>query len=47
MKYRGTARSKCNLTFSVPKELSIAIHSGSKCDYYFIMKELAENSLLV
>ena len=38
-KYRG--RSICNLKFKVPNEISIVFHNGSKYDYHFIMKELA------
>ena len=38
-KYRG--HSICNLKFKVPNEISIVFHNGSKYDYHFIMKELA------
>ena len=40
--YRGAAHNKCNLKYSVPKEISIVFHNGSKYDYRFIIKELAE-----
>ena len=32
----------CNLKYSVPKKIHIAIRKGSKYDYHFIKKELAE-----
>ena len=34
--------SLCNLTYSVPKKVPIVSHNGSKYDYHFIIKELAE-----
>ena len=34
-----------NLKYSIPKEASC--HNGSKYDHHFIIKELAENNLLV
>ena len=40
--YRGAAHNKCNLKYSVPKEISIVFHNGSNYDYRFIIKELAE-----
>ena len=40
-KYRGAVHSICNLRFNVPNEISIVFYSGSNCDYYFIIKELA------
>ena len=40
--YRGAAHSICNLKYSVPKEIPIAFHNGSKYNYHFIIKELAE-----
>ena len=40
--YRGTAHSTCNLKYSVPKRIPIVFHNGSKYDYHFIIKELAE-----
>ena len=41
-KFRGTAHSICNLTYKVQREIPIIIHDGSKYDYHFIVKELAE-----
>ena len=41
-KCRGTAHSTCNLNYKVRHEISVKIHNGSKYDYYFIIKELAE-----
>ena len=40
-KYRGTAHSICNLKFNVPNEIAVVFHNGSNYDYYFILKELA------
>ena len=41
-KFRGTAHSICNLNYKVHHEISVKIHNGSKYDYHFIIKELAE-----
>ena len=41
-KFRGAAHSICNLNYKVPQEIPVKIHNGSKYDYYFIIKELAE-----
>ena len=41
-KFRGAAHSIWNLRYKVPKEISVIIHSGSKYDYHFIIKDLAE-----
>ena len=41
-KYRGAAHSICNLNYSVPKKIPIIFHNGSNYDYYFVIKELAE-----
>ena len=35
------AHSICNLRYSVPHEIPIIFHNGSKYDYHFIIKELA------
>ena len=35
--------SICNLKYSVPKKIPIVFHNGSKYDYHFIIKELAED----
>ena len=40
--YRGVAHSICNLEYKVPKKAPIVFHNGSKYDYHFIIKELAE-----
>ena len=42
--YRDAAHGICNLKYSVPEKIPIALHSGSKYDYHFIIKELAEES---
>ena len=36
------AHSICNLNYKVPQEIPVKIHNGSKYDYYFIIKKLAE-----
>ena len=41
-KYRGAADSIFNLKYSITKEISVDFRSGSKYDYYFIVKELAK-----
>ena len=48
--YRAAAHSICNLKYSVPKNIPKGFHNRSNYDYYFIIKELAEefkNNLLV
>ena len=40
-KYRGAAYSICNLKFNLPNEIPVVFHNGSKYDYNFIVKELA------
>ena len=40
--YRGAVNSICTLKYSVPKEISIVFHKRSNYDYYFIIKEVAE-----
>ena len=37
-----TAHSTCNLNCKIPKKIPVKIHNGSKYDYHFIIKELAE-----
>ena len=39
---RGAAHSIYNLKYSVPTKTPIAFYNGSKYDYHFIIKELAE-----
>ena len=41
-KFRGAAHSICNLHYQVHQEIPVKIHNGSKYDYHFIIKELAE-----
>ena len=41
-KSRGAAHSICNLRYKVPQEIPVKIHNGSKYDYHFIIRELAE-----
>ena len=41
-KFRGAAHSICNLNYKVRQEIPAKIHNGSKYDYHFIIKELAE-----
>ena len=41
-KFRGAAHSICNLRYSVPLDIPVIFHNGSKYDYHFIIKELAE-----
>ena len=40
--YRSAVHIIYNLKYSVPKKIHIAIRKGSKYDYHFIKKELAE-----
>ena len=40
-KYRGAARSKCNLNYKIVKEIPVLFHNGSVYDYHFIIKYLA------
>ena len=39
-KFRGTAHSKCNLNYKVPKDITIIIHNASY-DTHFIINQLA------
>ena len=41
-KFRGAAHSIFNLRYKVPQEIPVKIHNGSKYDYHFIIRELAE-----
>ena len=38
----GAAHSIYNLNYKVLQEIPVKIHNGSKYDYHFIIKELAE-----
>ena len=39
-KFRGAAHSECNLTYKVPKEISLVFCNGSTYDLHFIIKQL-------
>ena len=41
-KFRGAVHSICNLRYKTPKEIPVAFHNGSTCDYHFIIKQLAK-----
>ena len=41
-KCRGTAHGICNLRYKVQQEIPVIINNGSKYDYHFLIKELAE-----
>ena len=41
-KYRGTTCNLCHLRYKTPKEIPVVFHGGSKYDYHFIIKDLAE-----
>ena len=41
-KFRGAAHSICNLRYKVQREIPVIIHNGSKYNYHFIIKELAQ-----
>ena len=41
--YRGAVNSKCNIKYSVIKEILIVFHNGSNYDYHSVIKELAED----
>ena len=40
--FRWAAHYICNLNYKVPQEIPAKIHNGSKYDYHFIIKKLAE-----
>ena len=40
-KHKGAAHSICYLKFNVPAKTPVVFHNGSNYDYYFIIKELA------
>ena len=42
VKLRGAAHSICNLRYKAQRKIPVKIHNGSKHDYHFIIKELAE-----
>ena len=41
-KFIDAAHSICYLRYKVQREIPVKIHNGSKYDYHFIIKELAE-----
>ena len=41
-KYRGAAHNICSLRYKIPKEIPVVFRNGSRYDYHFIIKELAE-----
>ena len=41
-KYIGAAHDICNLRYKISKEIPVVFHNGSTYDYYFIIKNLAE-----
>ena len=41
-KYRDAANNVCNLIYKTPKEISVVFYNGSKYEYHFIIKGLAE-----
>ena len=41
-RFRVTAHSICNLNYKIPQEIHVKTHNVSTYDYYFIIKELAE-----
>ena len=43
-KYRGTAHNIGNLKYKTSRKIPAIFHNGSKYDYHFIIKELAEKS---
>ena len=41
-KYKGAAHNTCILRHKTPKEIPVVFHNGSKYDYHFIIKQIAE-----
>ena len=41
-RYRGAAHNICNQRYKTSKGIPIVFHNGSKYDYHFVIKELAE-----
>ena len=41
-KYRGAAHTICNLRYKTLKKIPVVFYNGSKYDYHFLIKELAE-----
>ena len=42
-KYRGVTQNICNLKYRTLKQIPVVFHNGSKYDYHFIIRELAED----
>ena len=40
-KYRGAVHNTCNLRYKIPKNIPVIFHNGSRCNYHFIIKEIA------
>ena len=40
-KHRGAAHNTCNLKLNVPDKIPVVFHNGANYNYYFIIKELA------
>ena len=38
-KFRGAAHNISNLSYKVPKNISVVFHNGSTYDYHFIIKQ--------
>ena len=41
-KYKGAARSICNLNYKIPREIPVVFHNRYTQDYHFIIKQLAK-----
>ena len=41
-KFRGAARSICNLRYKTPKEIPLVFHNGFTHDYHFIINQLGK-----
>ena len=41
-KFRGAARSICNVRYKTPKEIPVVFHNGCTYDYHFIINQLAK-----
>ena len=39
---RGAAHNSCNLRYKAPKEFHVVFYNGSKYDYHFVIKDLAD-----
>ena len=41
-KFRGAPHNICNLRYNVPKKIPVVFHNGSKYNYDFVIKKLAD-----